>query len=216
MSQTAAIPTPSAARRAALILTLIAVPVCVAALGMLRAVRTAPTDAPGAPEPLSLIYGRAPAFSLTERSGRTVDSAELIGRVWVADFVFTHCAGPCPAMTARMADLQSRLVDLPDVRLVSFSVDPQRDTPAVLSKYANYYGADAVRWLFLTGDLPQIQRIAVEGFKVGSIDDPVLHSTRFILVDTEGGIRGYYDSAEPDALDRLNGDIRVLLRKAGL
>jgi protein SCO1/2 len=156
--------------------------------------------------------GRLVEFELTERSGQPITKRDLRGCIWVADFIFTSCAGPCPRMTAAMARLQAALVDLPDVRLVSFSVDPERDTPRVLRQYADRYRADPQRWLFLTGDFAVIRKVAVEGFKLGSVDDPILHSTRFAVVDGEGVIRGYYDSEEADVIDRLAADIRTLGR----
>lgn len=160
------------------------------------------------------ILGEAPEFTFTERSGKPFDSGMLDGRVWVADFIFTHCAGPCPIMTATMARLQSEIDDLPDVRLISISVDPERDTPEVLTQYANRFGADPDRWLFLTGNLALTRRIAVDGFKVGSIEDPILHSDRFVLVDRAGKIRGYFDSMEVDAVAKLTAAIRALHREA--
>lgn len=168
--------------------------------------------ATGARDPLSLlpILGEVPEFELTERSGQELDLGELRGHIWVADFIFTYCAGPCPRMTATMARLQKATAHLPDVRLVSFSVDPERDTPEVMSAYADRYGADPSRWFFLTGPMETITHLAVNGFKVGSIEDPILHSTRFILVDETGAIRAYRDSAEPDVVARLVRDIEIL------
>jgi protein SCO1/2 len=156
------------------------------------------------------VLSQVPDFDLVERSERPLRAADLRGKIWVADFMFTYCAGPCPIMSSRMAQLQREIADLKDVVLVSFSVDPERDTPAVLREYAERYGADPARWLFATGDKRTIDMLAVEGFKVGSVENPIYHSTRFILVDREGRIRGYYDSEEPEAVPRLAADIRAL------
>ncbi len=175
-----------------------------AGLLILRSVTPSPSYPPPA------ILGTAPEFDFIERSGKQLGSQMLRGRVWVVDFIFTHCAGPCPIMTATMARLQSAIEDLPDVRLVSISVDPDRDTPEVLAGYADRYGADKNRWLFLTGDLAAIKKVTVDGFKLGSKDDPILHSDRFVLVDKAGRIRGYFDSMEEDVIDRLLAAIRVL------
>jgi len=157
--------------------------------------------------------GSVPDFTLTERSGRELGLDDLRGHIWVADFIFTHCAGPCPLMSATMAKLQDAIAHRPDVRMVSISVDPERDTPEVMSRYADRYGADPSRWLFLTGPMETITRLAVEGFKVGSIEDPILHSTRFILVDEAGAIRAYRDSAESDVVERLVDDIETLRKR---
>jgi protein SCO1/2 len=114
-----------------------------------------------------------------------------------------------------MARLQSRLPE--EIRLVSFSVDPEHDTPEVLSEYANRYNADSERWLFLTGTMDAIEKLSVGGFKLaldptaGTEAEPITHSSRFVLVDREGRIRGYYGNEDPDALDRLISDAKRLL-----
>ncbi len=113
-------------------------------------------------------------------------------------------------MSARMSELQRALSDLPMVRLVSISVDPSNDTTDVLKKYGARFHADPNRWLFLTGDQTLIAKLSYEGFKVGTPDDPLMHSTKFILVDTQGQIRGYYDSEDLASLRQLQVDIRGL------
>ena len=159
-------------------------------------------------------YGPAPEFILTERSNRKVTKQDLAGKVWVADFIFTHCAGACPAMSSHMRKLQDQL--FADIRLVSFSVDPGNDTPEVLTEYANRYGADRDRWLFLTGDPEGVQKLSVGGFKLaldpssGTEAEPITHSSRFVLVDRSGNIRGYYGTEEPTALDHLVKDANNL------
>ena len=123
-------------------------------------------------------YGRVVDFELIESSGDPVTLASLQGTIWIADFIFTSCAGPCPQMTRRMADIQEHLGEQEDIRLVSISVDPDRDSPEVLRQYAEKYGARPERWWFLTGDAQMIARVAIDGFHIGSVDDPLLHSTR--------------------------------------
>lgn len=155
-----------------------------------------------------------PDFSFTERSGKTCSKEDLIGNVWIADFIFTSCAGPCPLMSERMQHLQRDLAPIPDLRLVSFSVDPVRDTPEVLQAYADRYQADGQRWLFLTGPLQRIYDIAIDGFRItveaARENNQIIHDTRFILVDRRGAIRGYYDSNSPDELQRLRKDAAAL------
>jgi len=145
------------------------------------------------------VYGEVPDFELVERSGRKVSLADLRGRVWVADFFFVNCSGPCPVMSRRMQHLQAELLRdrMDKVLCVSFSVDPDNDTPAALREYAEQRYADPQRWLFLTGDRKTLRRLAGEGFRLGAeeaADDPdrIMHSTRFVLVDRKGRIRGYY------------------------
>ena len=173
-------------------------------------------------EPLPVL-GHVPDFSLIERSGRAVSLADLKGQVWVADFVFTHCAGPCPLLSRRMQSLQEPLADHPAVRLVSFSVDPERDTPEVLADYAKRYGAGE-RWLFLTGEKEPLYWLIMDGFKLGVDDGSALtagapgpgtitHSTRFVLVDREARIRAYYDGSSDDIAAQLLPDIQALLRE---
>ncbi|HXG50240.1 MAG TPA: SCO family protein [candidate division Zixibacteria bacterium] len=156
-------------------------------------------------------YGAVPDFRLTERSGRAVGLGDLRGAVWVADFIYTSCTDTCPLQTAQMARLQRELRDFPGVRLVSISVDPEKDSPAVLSAYADRYRADASRWLFLTGERSEIVRLVQNGFRLSAVaaadDGVILHSPRFVLVDREARIRGYYDSRDPEALKRLLNDL---------
>ena len=173
-------------------------------------------------EPLPVL-GQVPDFSLIERSGQAVSLADLKGQVWVADFVFTHCAGPCPLLSRRMQSLQEPLADHTGVRLVSFSVDPERDTPEVLADYAKRYGAGE-RWLFLTGEKEPLYWLIMDGFKLGVDDGSALtagapgpgtitHSTRFVLVDREGRIRAYYDGSGENIAEQLLPDIQALLRE---
>lgn len=156
-------------------------------------------------------------FTLTERSGAAFSLSDLRGEVWIADFVFTSCAGPCPMMSSHMQRLQDDLADVGHLKLVSFSVDPTRDTPEVLRAYADRYGADAQRWLFLTGSMDLIYDLAIDGFKItveeARENNQIIHDTRFVLVDAEGAIRGYYDSTSGPELQRLRNDARALARE---
>lgn len=168
-------------------------------------------------------FGKVPPFSLTERSGGTVQTSDLSGKIWVADFIYTNCTDTCPLQSAEMKRLQDRFAGEPDFRLVSFSVDPKRDSPAVLTKYAARFGADASRWLFLTGPEGAVRSIAEDGFHLAAteIANPKggapeqVHSPRFALVDRGGEIRGYYISTEKDALAQLGRDAEALFRRAG-
>jgi protein SCO1 len=161
------------------------------------------------------VFNTVPDFTLIERSARAVNRQELVGKVWVADFIFTHCAGTCPLMTSKMRKLQDTLPA--EIQLVSFSVDPAQDTPEVLKQYAEQNGADPKRWLFLTGNKEAIYKLSLDGFKLGlddtggSVAEPITHSTRFALVDRQGRIRGYYGMDDEDAMDRLTKDVKALL-----
>lgn len=156
-------------------------------------------------EPLPVL-GEVPVFRLTDQNGNPFDRSALDGRVWVADFIYTTCPGPCPLMSSKMRKLQSRS----HAALVSFTVDPRHDTPPVLAAYARVYGAEPGRWHFLTGDPAELNALGLKGFKLNSVDGNLQHSTRFVLVDRHGRIRGYYLSSEENALDRLVTDITRL------
>jgi cytochrome oxidase Cu insertion factor (SCO1/SenC/PrrC family) len=160
---------------------------------------------------LLAVFGEAPDFSLTERSGRAFSKNDLVGKPWIADFIFTSCAGQCPLMSLQMKKLQSHFPAESDFRFVSFTVDPDRDTPEVLAQYADRYGAEKERWFFLTGPRPQMNRI-LNGFFLSPVDEPAMHSIRFILIDGEGQIRGYYDSSEAGAMKQLIHDAQILTR----
>jgi protein SCO1 len=156
-----------------------------------------------------------PDFSLTDQTDQNVTLADLKGRIWVADFIFTSCGGTCPMMTDKMRKLQDGLPA--EIRMVSFTVDPARDTPKALAAYAAEHGATRDRWLFLTGGKQALYDLCLNGFKLplddsgGSPAEPIGHSTRFVLVDKQGVIRGYYSGTERDELQRLASDARKLL-----
>jgi len=154
-------------------------------------------------------YGVVPQFTLMAQTGQAFEGAkELSGRVWVADFIYTTCPGPCPRMTSQMRRVQ-QAVD-PSVRLVSFTVDPAHDTPGALAAYAKVHHASPDNWYFLTGPVATLQLLDKDVFKLGDVDSTLQHSTRFVLVDRRMQIRGYYDSSEPDAVSRLLADVHAL------
>ncbi len=162
-------------------------------------------------------YGAVPSFQLVNQNGQPFGSAQLAGRVWIADFIFTSCPGPCPMISSRMSELQKPLSNT-DVHLISFTVDPEKDTPQVLNGYAEKLQAQAGRWDFLTGPKSTIYGLSRYGFKLGVSEDgdeagrPV-HSTRMILVDRHGQIRGYYDGTAADGVTNLLADTSHLLRE---
>src|SRR5436305_2239573 len=138
----------------------------------------------------------APRFSLVDQSGQIRSSDELRGSVWIADFIFTHCSSVCPALTARMVQVQRALRD-PRVRFVSFSVDPERDTPDALREYARRWAPDESRWTLLATTTQSLSAVAA-GMRtfVQPQSDPAaeLHTSEFFLVDGQGRVRGLYDS----------------------
>jgi len=165
-------------------------------------------------------YGAVPDFSLTERNGENVSLAHLRGKIWIADFIYTSCTDTCPLQTGRMARLQEEYSSKPDIQLVSVTVDPERDTPQTLSLYAARHNADAKRWFFLTGQRDRIIRLIQDGFHLSVAALPngaessgmIPHSPRFVLIDKDARIRGYYDSRELEAFVRLKNDVETLLK----
>ena len=175
------------------------------------------------------------AFSLTERSGKTVTDQDLRGNVWVGSFIFTRCNGPCPAVTATMGTLQRDLADelkTGELKLVTFTVDPARDDLKSLNEYATARGADPKNWLFLTGNEKAVHKLLSEQFKQAverklgpdvPPGDEFGHSTRLVLVDKTGVIRAMYEGLPnedfPDGkerfdagLNRLKDRVRELLK----
>lgn len=175
--------------------------------GRMRITRSAPpaVDLP--------VLGQLPAFSLMDRAGIPISLKELSGKVWLANFIFTTCGGPCPIMTNRMRILREELQKqgLDNIFSVSITVDPERDTPKVLSDYASLKKAESNHWLFLTGSPKAIRDLCVEGFMLpveeGEGDHQILHSPRFILVDGKGRIRGYYDIVGEEEMEMPRGEV---------
>ncbi len=165
------------------------------------------------------VYWQVPPFSLTERSGRVVGLGDLEGKVWVADFFYTTCPGPCPMLTSRLSELHRAAKLLPNVAFVSISADPEKDTPEVLGKYAEKFGADE-RWLFLTGTKDAVYGLANLGFKLGLSEDlanerePVTHSTKLVLVDRNANVRGFYEGLTPEGASLLLSDMELLLKES--
>ena len=169
----------------------------------------------GPPDHLQQSYWPLPDFSLTDRNGQMVSLRDLNGKVWVADFFYSTCPGPCPMLTSRLSEVQKQLGADDRVRLVSNSADPEKDTPEVLRQYATKFHASD-RWLFLTGSKDAIRDLAQNGFKLPVAEmpgaaEPITHSTRLVLVDQTGTIRGLYEGVGGDGPGTLVRDIHRLL-----
>lgn len=168
------------------------------------------------------VLGSVPPFSLVAADGRPISERDLAGRVSVVNFVFTRCQGICPALSTHMKRVQTALErrGARDVGLVSFSVDPLHDTPAVLQDYAARFGADPTRWRFVTGDRAALYALIQDGFHLAVVPQPegrepaagelITHSDRFVLVDPSLQIRGYYHGTDAADVDRLLADIDTL------
>jgi protein SCO1/2 len=159
------------------------------------------------------VLGEVPEFQLLNQKGQKFERSALDGHVWVADFVYTTCQGPCPRMTSHMRALQ-KATDA-SVKLVSFTVDPENDTPPVLAAYAQRFSADEARWSFLTGDKETLNSLDYNAFKLGTLGVAMDHSTRFVLIDKKGRIRGYYGIAEGNPVDKIARDAARLEKEQG-
>lgn len=160
------------------------------------------------PEERLPILFDVPDFSFTDQNSATLKRDELKGHVWIAAFIFTNCPGVCPMMSAKMAALENAVTDS-RVNLVSISLDPERDTPAILKQYAEKINADEKRWHFLTGDKTKIYDLAAEmkvTAQAATAEKPIVHSEKLILVDQSGHIRGYYSSTNEDDMKQLATD----------
>ena len=152
-----------------------------------------------------------PKFKLLDQDGQDFSDEQLRGKPFVASFVFTHCAGPCPMMFARMAKMQTAVTN-PDIKLVTFTVDPERDTPDVLKEKAKQLGAEPGRWFFLTGDKDSVHKLLKDMLMPtpGPEDDPLMHTTAFYLFDAAGKCRGRYISTVAEQMDQLTTDAQAL------
>lgn len=151
------------------------------------------------------------AYQLTERSGQTIGTQELIGQPYIASFFFSRCPGSCKQQNDQMRLLQQKYRNSP-IRLVSISVDPEADTPEVLERYANDYGADKNKWLFFTGDIKYIAKVACEVFMLGEVREKS-HPDRFCLVDGSGKLIGKYNWHDTKELALLDEHLKEVLAK---
>jgi len=145
-------------------------------------------------------------FTLTNQLAKPVGLAKFANKVWFADVIFTRCAGPCPAMTRRMAELQEHFSGDPDVAFATLTTDPAHDSPAIMQRFAKRFDADAGRWQFLTGAKSEIVRLAVDDMKLivrekplgeqTSPEDLFIHATIFVVIDRQGRLRGVLESME--------------------
>ena len=159
------------------------------------------------------VLGTIPEFYFTDSRDKKISRADLNGKVWVADFIFTTCTMACPVLTGNMNLVHKEFRNNDNVRIVSISVYPEYDTPEVLKEYASQYDANTNRWHFLTGPEENVQNVIKNGFKMGDYEDIIFHSEKFALVDQKGRLRGYYSGMETEDVIRLKKDINKLLNE---
>jgi len=179
-------------------------------------VRAVATEVPKPPPILATV----PDFSFTDQRSLVYGSADLVGKIWVANFIFTRCTTVCPIFSAEMSELQKRTNKAATgIQLVSFSVDPEHDTPAVLAEYAKRYSANPWYWHFLTGPVSNIRATVVEGMKTAmgeaaaadKIQETLFHGSHFVLVDPDMQIRGFYQVNDEETIDRLLTDVQLVI-----
>ena len=159
------------------------------------------------------VLGQVRDFNLFDEQGESFSLNLLDGQIWIANFFFTTCGDICPVMSKNMAALHRSFALVDGVVMVSITVNPEVDSSDVLKTYAKKYNADTKKWHFLTGARAQIKDLAVNSFKLGSIEEPVFHSPKFALVDRRGLIRGYYDGVQSGEISQLFKDVSLLLKE---
>jgi protein SCO1/2 len=170
-------------------------------------------------EVIDTIYPKIPFFHFTNEFGKEITSTQLKGKVWIADFFFTSCQTICPLMTTNLKRLNQSTQDLKDeVQFISFSIDPDRDTPRTLMRYKTHHGIKSANWIFLTGDEEKIHLLGIENFQIFAGRDEesqggFAHSGAFTLVDKEGFVRGVYLGTDSKQVEQLEKDIRLLLKE---
>jgi protein SCO1/2 len=159
------------------------------------------------------VLGQVQSFELTDQNGNVFPSSSLNRQVWVANFFFTTCSDICPMITKNMAALSRSFEQVPAVKLVSITVNPENDSPDALKKYSEKFEGKKNNWVFLTGDRDKITKLTLESFKVGSVDEPIFHSAKLVLVDSHGLIRGYYEGTQKEDIEKLFKDIAGVLKE---
>ncbi|MBI3510446.1 MAG: SCO family protein [Bacteroidetes bacterium] len=163
-------------------------------------------------------YHTIPGVQLIQQNGKLFSTNSLNGKIVVSDFFFANCKGPCPRMTSQLARVQSAFAGNPDVKIISYTVDPDRDTAAALLEYAKRFNADSSQWKFVTGPKKKLYDLARYGFYM-SVDsgdggpDDFIHSDQVILVDRNAHIRGYYSGTDSVSIDTMISDIKTLLKQ---
>lgn len=163
-------------------------------------------------------------FALTDQQSRPLANADLKGRVWIANFIFSSCNAECLILSSRFAELQRLFADEPGVAFVSFSVDPQTDTPERLGQFARRWHADPDRWYFLTGDSGKLDALIKNSFLLPVTRDPMeagklltqklIHTNRFAIVDRSGTVKAYVDGLQPESVSVISRLVLEMLRES--
>jgi protein SCO1/2 len=164
---------------------------------------------------IDTLFHSIPSFSLINQNGETITESVVKGKVYVVDYFFTTCQSICPIMSKQLDRVYK---EQKDVLILSHTVDPETDTPAILKEYASKFQADPKRWIFLTGGKPELYNLARTGYLLdaqegnGGAED-FIHTQNFALIDKKGRIRGYYDGTDSSSVNELITDIDFLLEE---
>ena len=164
------------------------------------------------------VYHQIPDFEFINQDSVKITQKDYEGKIYVADFFFTTCPTICPKMKTQMLRIYDKFKDNPKVGILSHTIDPRHDTPAVLREFMNNLGIKSKTWQMVTGNKEKIYEIGQKSYMVSATDDPtqpggIVHSGAFILVDKNRHIRGIYDGTEPEKVDKLMADMEVLLNE---
>ncbi len=162
------------------------------------------------------IYGKIPGFSFQTQEAAPYSPKDMLGHVSIANFIFTRCPSICPVFTMKLQRIGEDISE--DIHLLSFSVDPEYDTPERLSQFAQNYSADPKRWHFLTGQTDKVKEVVEGALKISmqknGLDEngvpDIVHGSHFVLFDSKGRIRGYYNSEDTERIDALKRDAEAL------
>ena len=170
------------------------------------------------------VYSTLPEFVLTNQFSNTIQRTDLGGNIWIADVIFTRCAGPCLKMSQQMSELAKLIPTDAPVRFLSLTTDPEYDTPAVLKSYQSKFDLNGEHWTLLTGEMREFAKVVVDGMKLSAqaiaeedrVDpaDLFVHSSRFVLLDAQLQVRGVYSGIDSSDRGRILKDIETLLNKS--
>jgi len=158
--------------------------------------------------------GKLSDFTLSNQAGQEFKLSAMKGKVLLVNFFFTRCEGPCPLMNKKMEAFQEKFANDADIKLVSITVDPAHDTIEVIKKYSETFKANPEKWSFLTGSKETINEVMEKQMKLGGAEDTTTHSTRFVLIDKDANIKGYFDSSSEEELTKLESEARQLASAA--
>ncbi|MBD3169903.1 MAG: SCO family protein [candidate division Zixibacteria bacterium] len=158
------------------------------------------------------VYGTVPEFQFTSQHGEPFGTGDLMGKINIMDFFFTSCRGPCPVMHTNMSDLYELFKGHEQIQFVSISVDPENDTPEVLAGYARDFKVNDGRWVFLHAPIDSVVWLSENGFSLAADNLPNMHSTKFVLVDENAQIRGYYSGTDEASINIMITHIREMVK----